>query len=563
MIYLTSTEVGVWIGVWSACDHRFNSCCFVRLGGECPPLFSRSNVFFREHYRRIFAHNEQARYQPPTPTPLHACPTLVVSPEAQAEDGLHRFLGASALLVLAALLAVATASPRPIASLTPSTTPAGTVTSSDANFSVENDSSVGPGFVPRRFLPAWGLTGAAWYGILAAVCLRLAAAAQDFHSGAVGVSPGAAAAFSVAGSIMPLIALWFLCLLACCNDADFLGNRGTFVAEIVGFRSRPRGKMTVRPSGEEGSGWRSSSWLRFAVVHSLLQGISLVAIGLYWAYEASTGMMESANSPSPATAEGGSTPPGGHLSSFPFPLRLLLPRVTYTLCLVGFIVTVVGPARRMRLSSHTSSNDSTNPTTRGRVTVVEPMRRMISRSHTSSHDSTNPTARGRDPAEPALGVAATNLSRETYRFNSNAAADDLFARTGVGAYADVSVRAAARIITHLVPVVVLLLGPGSPPIILLLAMSCAFVLRGVSVAARSGVAIPLGAVAVAWSVVGRALFFLTGHHNQFNRLQYSAAFIGELPFDRSVDDRGASGVVLRVGRVLGCSNSRSCTMCVV
>ncbi|CAN0091455.1 unnamed protein product, partial [Hapterophycus canaliculatus] len=36
---------------------------------------------------------------------------------------------------------------------------------------------------------------------------------------------------------------------------------------------------------------------------------------------------------------------------------------------------------------------------------------------------------------------------------------------------------------------------------------------------------------VAWSVVGRAFFFLTGHHNQFSRLQYSAAFVGFDDFD--------------------------------
>ncbi|CAN0257743.1 unnamed protein product, partial [Phaeothamnion confervicola] len=29
-----------------------------------------------------------------------------------------------------------------------------------------------------------------------------------------------------------------------------------------------------------------------------------------------------------------------------------------------------------------------------------------------------------------------------------------------------------------------------------------------------------------WAECGRSLFFLTGHHNQFSRLQYACAFIG-------------------------------------
>lgn len=45
------------------------------------------------------------------------------------------------------------------------------------------------------------------------------------------------------------------------------------------------------------------------------------------------------------------------------------------------------------------------------------------------------------------------------------------------------------------------------------------------------------AIAAAWRLWGRHFFFATGHHNSFNRLQYSAAFVG---FDEFVFARAGS-----------------------
>ena len=163
------------------------------------------------------------------------------------------------------------------------------------------------------------------------------------------------------------------------------------------------------------------------------------------------------------------------LEAFGFlpPPRLLLPRVAYVSCLIGLAATVL-----LRPLVHPAN-------ARGSASAATDAGRGI-----------------------APGRADQNCRpSETY--------------------APMLAATAAAVVSHLVPVVVILLGPGSPTVVLLVSVACGFLLRGVSLAVGMGVAVPLGAVAVAWSIVGRAFFFLTGHHNQFSRLQYSAAFVGE------------------------------------
>lgn len=394
--------------------------------------------------------------------------------------------------------------------------------------------------------------GAGYYVVLAAVCLRLAGAVQDSHvGGAVGLTPGAGSAFSVRWSVLPLIFLWYLCRSARFYSSGVGGSSGSSewsssqargrVMSVAQFcwRSIARGASGGRiarglndgfeEGGEGGRGrgeWLSpprrplpSSTLslprrRFAV-HGLLQAVSLVAVAGYWANAALTPSTEARSHSNDAdinsrpagavdaaeTGAAAGTGTGGAGSSplddmleplLSIPIRLLLPRITYALCVAGLVMTVWWPSADRELHTEWGKRQRRLP---------------------ALVDSPNHSAHG------SVGLASGG--------------------GGYGTYPGVSARAAATVITHLLPVVVLLLGPGSPPVVVLVAMSCGFVLKGISLAASApatsaavggplslGAALPLGAVAVAWAIVGRACFFLTGHHNQFSRLQYSAGFVG-------------------------------------
>lgn len=194
--------------------------------------------------------------------------------------------------------------------------------------------------------------------------------------------------------------------------------------------------------------------------------MSLTAVWAYWASEAAAVAVAAAAAEAAAEGEAGAAV-AYSFDLFP-PARLLLPRVAYVSCLVGLAAAVLP-----RPSMHPAN------------------------------------ARGSRRAAVEAGQRTAP------------------SRSGEEAYAKTLAATAAAVVSHLVPVVVILLGPGSPAVVLFVSAACGFFLKGVSLAAGMGVAVPLGAVAVAWSIVGRAFFFLTGHHNQFSRLQYSAAFVGE------------------------------------
>lgn len=396
--------------------------------------------------------------------------------------------------------------------------------------------------------------GAGCYVVLAAVCLRLAGAVQDSHvGGAVGLTPGAGSAFSIRWSVLPLILLWYLCRSSRLHSGGVDSSsssegissqargRAMSIAEccwrsIARGASRGRRARRVDDGFEEGGG--RGEWLlpprksltsstlslprvRFAV-HDLLQAASLVAVAGYWANAALTPPTEARSHSNntdidsrPASAVdaaetgaaagagiggAGSSPLDDMLEPLlSIPIRLLLPRITYALCVAGLAVTVRWPSASRKLQTDRGKRQRRLPA-------------LVGSPNHSAHDSVNRTSSG----------------------------------GGCETYSNVSARAAAKVITHLVPVVVLLLGPGSPPVVVLVAMACGFVMKGISLATAAlatpaagsrssslGAAVPLGAVAVAWTIVGRACFFLTGHHNQFSRLQYSAGFVGACGFFRS------------------------------
>lgn len=211
--------------------------------------------------------------------------------------------------------------------------------------------------------------------------------------------------------------------------------------------------------------------------HGVVQALSLAASGAYWVNEAAPAMTAAAvdgeslrEEESPAFSSGngnGGVGAGGNSEGYFLPFltpRLFLPRAVYFLCALGFAVALLRPARQEAIGGGFFSG------------------------------GLGPTA-SKDPV---------TLS-----------------------YAHAVARTSATLVSHLLPVVVLLLGAGSPGVVLLVVAACCFAVRGVWIAAGAGISVPLGAVAVTWSIVGRAFFFLTGHHNQFSRLKYSAAFVGK------------------------------------
>lgn len=344
------------------------------------------------------------------------CAGLFSNSFIEAEDGLHRFLGASALLSLAGLLFLTPPSPK--------------IHTADDRFL---------GLVSLSATPT-----AALYTVMAAACLRAAAAAQE---SAVGFGVSTEATFGVARSLLPLPALWYLCSLAC--------------------------------GGRKGGHF-----------HGLLQALSLAAVGAYWVVEALTVASTEHGGPSGGISNESATQAAEGLLLFGSrpPARLLLPRVAYLLCIIGVVGAMANPSAR--------SGTSTTP-------------HLLAFQAKRARDSPSNTAVGAGQERAFLGEARAAFPR------------------GEGTYGTEAATAAAKVITHLVPVVVILLGPASPAVVFFMASACGCVLRGLSIASAAGVKVPLGAVAVAWSVVGRAFFFLTGHHNQFSRLQYSAAFVGE------------------------------------
>lgn len=371
------------------------------------------------------------------------CAGLFSNSFIEAEDDLHRFLGASALLSLAGLLFVTPPSLTMHAAAAPTT----------ALTAVETGDRF-LGLISLSATPA-----ATLYIVLAAACLRAAAAAQESAAG-FGVSTEAT--FGVVRSLLPLPALWYLCSLAC--------------------------------SGQSGRVYRKGG--RF---HGLLQALNLAAVGAYWVVEALTVAPAEHGGPSEGALNEGATQAAEErllFGSLP-PARLLLPRVAYLLCVVGVVGAVANPSVR--------SGTSTTP---HRRTVQEKR---------STYSPSNTAVGGAGQEKAFLGEARAAIPREQ------------------GTYGTEAATAAAKVITHLVPVVVILLGPASPAVVFFMASACGCVLHGLSIASAAGVKVPQGAVAVAWSVVGRAFFFLTGHHNQFSRLQYSAAFVGEFIKNRVED----------------------------
>lgn len=356
------------------------------------------------------------------------CAGLFSNSFIEAEDGLHRFLGASALLSLAGLLFLTPPSPKIHAAATTISTR--TAVTADDRFL---------GLVSLSATPT-----AALYTVMAAACLRAAAAVQE-SAGGFGVSTEAT--FGVARSLLPLPALWYLCSLAC--------------------------------GGRKGGHF-----------HGLLQALSLAAVGAYWVVEALTVASTEHGGPSGGISNENTAQAAEGLllfGSLP-PARLLLPRVAYLLCIIGVVGAMANPSAR--------SGTSTTP---------HPLTFQVKRAR----DNPSNTAVGEGQERAFLGQARAAFLRDE------------------GTYGTEAATAAAKVITHLVPVVVVLLGPASPAVVFFMASACGCVLRGLSIASGAGVKVPQGAVAVAWSVVGRAFFFLTGHHNQFSRLQYSAAFVGE------------------------------------
>lgn len=405
------------------------------------------------------------------------CAGLFSNSFIEAEDGLHRFLGASSLVSLAVLFLLVPASPPP---------PAAAATDYDDKSSwtarsvVRTTGSNSSGFASPRCDDGLGLllglspkSTAALYAALAAACLRAAAAVQD-SAAEGGVSTEAAFGFS--RSLLPLPALWYLCRLA--RGGGSGGSGRTLWGSGAVDMASPRG-IPAAASLSGGVMGAVSGWARRRCSHGAVQALSLAAIGAYWVNEVMVAAAEAGKQHAIAAASGSSQGAGAALfGSLLPPMRLLLPRATYLLCLAGLAVTLLRPHGRRR--------------------------------------------KKQDPV-PHKGEEGRPCTPPGWNGSSSPS------------YAQALAGTAATVVSHLLPVVVLLLGPGSPAVVAFVSVACGCVLRSVSVTAvggttcggGSGAVLPLGAVAVSWSVVGRAFFFLTGHHNQFSRLQYSAAFVGE------------------------------------
>lgn len=430
------------------------------------------------------------------------CAGLFSNSFIEAEDGLHRFLGASSLVSLSLLFLLARPPTRAILTGSASTT------GSDSNGC--SDDWLGSLFGLSR------TSTAALYAALAAACLRAAASVQESATeGGVSVE----AAFGTARSLLPLPALWWFCRLARGGGAR-TGGAATAVDDAVTTSSggsptssRRIGGIDADCRGSGVSGPLLLSWFaRRRCLHGVLQALSLAAVGVYWLNEvalAAAGAGEDHGGTATATATGdrmagdGQDGPSSAAAAMPQgqteaaaayslgvlpPMRLLLPRVAYLLCLGGLITVLSYPPVRRRQQRH-----------------------PWKRTEPQGGGYQGPGKNKDNPRAP-WGVA-----------ERGAVAPPPYARA--------LACTAGTVVSHLLPVVVLLLGPGSPGVVAFMSAACACVLRSVSLAAAAmgpaGVAAPLGALAVAWSVVGRAFFFLTGHHNQFSRLQYSAAFVGE------------------------------------
>lgn len=408
------------------------------------------------------------------------CGGLFSNSFIEAEDQLHRFLGTSSLLALAAVLLSRTDPGSPPGKgfdPTASSVAAGAATMAAGPAEPGTGSGRPLSAPPPEPHPARAASReiAAIYAVVAALCLRAAAAVQDASPGAVGMPPGLA--FSAAASLLPLAGLWFLSSVA--------RGEGRGLLRVAGRARVPAGR---HPGGRPRPG-KPRGGLGF---HALLQALSLAAVGAYWVEEARGGGQ---GPDGPSLSAGGDPPPS---PGFLLPMRLLWPRLAYALCLLGFVV-----ACRPSLGSRPE------PTPR------------------------RGTGGSRSPGE---GAAAEAFSSGEGRGGG--------AGVGDGGAAAAGGTTAAVLITHMLPVVVVLLGPSSPPVVLLVGVACACVMRSVSAIVGMGPgAVPLATVAVTWSVVARAVFFLTGHHNQFSRLQYSAAFVGErLAFVSSPCD-GSSSLV--------------------
>lgn len=384
------------------------------------------------------------------------CAGLFSNSFIEAEDGLHRFLGASSLLSLSVLILLSH-SPAAPASGFPNSTGSG-------------------GDRLGALLGLSPTSTAVLYAALAAAFLRAAAGVQDVAAEA-GVSTEAAYGFG--RSLCPLPALWWLCRAA----------RGGGGSGSGGGDRRSGGGSGVRGALSGGSWGR---WFDGA-----LQAVSLAAVGVYWLSEAVVAAGQGSHSA--AAAEAGPAVPGTEAGP-PYgvlpPLRLLLPRAVYLLCLSGLVAVLLRPpARRVEHHHH---------------------------QYTSKKGAPKPGEREARSREEEGGFAPSDTG-------AGGAAGD------ASSYARALAVTSGTVVSHLLPVVVLLLGPGSPAVVAFVAAACGCALRGCSLAAPAAAGgtpgavrgVPLGAVAVAWSVVGRAFFFLTGHHNQFSRLQYSAAFVGE------------------------------------
>ncbi|CAN0359750.1 unnamed protein product, partial [Laminaria digitata] len=423
------------------------------------------------------------------------CAGLFSNSFIEAEDGLHRFLGASALVSLSVSLLLATSPPPPsgaraspaarrpanaVAYFTAPEPAAAEMAVAVAAAKAAVTMSPSSDCRSRRGAPhaAEGdAYGAALCAALAAACVRTATAVQA--SATEGTS-STEVTFSFTRSVLPLPALWLVFALARGGGGGGGGSGGTGDGGSgvpVGGEFRAR----VYPAGPglTGRGHEALELFR-RHLHGVLQALSLAAVWAYWAIEAAAAVATA------AAAEGEAGATVAEAFAFLPPARLLLPRVTYVSCLVGLAAAVL-----LRPSVHPPVHPPVHP------------------------------VKARTSWTPATGAAAEAGKRETPSGHSSEASRPS------ETYAQTLSATAAAVVSHLVPVVVILLGPGSPAVVLLVSAACGFFLRGVSLAAGMGVAVPLGAVTVAWSIVGRAFFFLTGHHNQFSRLQYSAAFVGE------------------------------------
>lgn len=332
------------------------------------------------------------------------CSGLFSNSFIEAEDLLHRFLGSTSLLLLALALYLQQRQQQ---------------LRQNSHGRKETKDHTSAGMVSALYLS------------LAAVCLRASAASQDSMSKA---AVSTEATFGITRSLLPLPALWWICA-----SARSWGQSGdSFYSNI----------------------FKGTSFFIRIGFHGVVQALSLAASGVYWVNQAAAAAADDEN----PRKEG---PPmvhdEGYLLSVLAP-RLVLPRAVYFLCVLGFVVALLRPARREASGDGFFSGGS------------------------------GPTA-SKDPATLSYGHAVARLS--------------------------------GTLVSHLLPVVVLLLGAGSPGVVLLVVAACCFAVRGISVAAGAGISVPLGTVAVMWSIVGRAFFFLTGHHNQFSRLKYSAAFVGK------------------------------------